>query len=353
MMIVIWFIVVLFCLIMYVVLDGYDLGAGVATLFERDRAAKRHVVELIATGWDANESWLVLLMVALWAGFPLAFGIILPALYLPLVLTLFALILRGVSTELISQSNSERSGWVWVFGISSLVACFAQGLGLGALTSAMTIKAGAYAGSTVGTISWFAVLIGVVVTLGYTALGYAFIKLKSEKDLRIRAARRGQWVAIASVVGVVVSLIAINGTAAPLNLSTPGRAIAFWGLLVFAAAGVVMSVCTFGRESESTLVDYLPFSGLVVTVVSVFVAITVARYPVFLPPNLTVTEAQGPTNTLIFLLVGIGLNIPLLLFYNWFAHRTFGGKFRTQTHHATPLAQPPFIEPMDAARSDK
>jgi cytochrome d ubiquinol oxidase subunit II len=353
MMATIWFIVVLFCLLMYVVLDGYDLGAGVATLFERDRTAKRHVVELIATGWDANESWLVLLMVALWAGFPLAFGIILPALYLPLVLTLFALILRGVSTELISQSNSNRSGWVWVFGISSLVACFSQGLGLGALTSAMTIKAGAYAGSTVGTISWFAVLIGVVVTLGYTALGYAFIKLKSEKGLRIRAARRGQWVAIASVVGVVVSLIAINGTAAPLNLGTPGRAIAFWALLIFAAAGVVMSVCTFGRESESTLVDYLPYSGLVVTVVSVFVAITVARYPVFLPPHLTVTEAEGPRNTLIFLLVGIGLNIPLLLFYNWFAHRTFGGKFRVAAHPATPLAQPPFIEPMDAARSDK
>jgi cytochrome d ubiquinol oxidase subunit II len=348
MMTTIWFLVILLCLVMYVVLDGYDLGAGVATLFEKDRASRRDIVELIATGWDGNESWLILLAVALWGGFPLAFSVILPALYLPLILTLFALILRGFSIEMISQANPKRDGWVWTFGISSLVASLAQGIALGELTSAVLVKNNAFAGTAFGTLTGFSILVGVTVTLGYTALGYAFIKLKTEKGLRLRSARRGQWVAILAVIGIVISLIAINGTAAPLNLATPGRAITFWVLLVFAAAGVVMAVCTFGRETESRLVDHLPFTGLVITVVSVLLAITVARYPVFLPPHLTLTEAQGPRNTLVFLLVGIGLNIPLVLFYNWFAHRTFRGKQQINAHHTTPE-----VQPIDAVGSHK
>jgi cytochrome d ubiquinol oxidase subunit II len=353
MMATIWFLVILLCLVMYVVLDGYDLGAGVATLFERDHVAKRDIVELIATGWDGNESWLILLAVALWGGFPLAFGVILPALYLPLILTLFALILRGFSVELISQSGPKRSGWVWVFGISSLVAALAQGIAIGELTSAVLVKNNAFVGTAFGTLTGFSILTGVTLTLIYTALGYAFIKLKTEKGLRIRAARRGRWVALLAVVGVIVSLIAINGTAAPLNLGTPGRAIAFWALLVFAAAGVAMTVGTFGREGESRFVDHLPFTGLVVTVVSVLLAITVARYPLFLPPHLTLAEAQGPRNTMVFLLVGIGLNIPLVLFYNWFAHRAFRGKLQIDVHHNPPVIEPSPGQPIDAARSHK
>jgi cytochrome bd ubiquinol oxidase subunit II len=348
MMATIWFLVILLCLVMYVVLDGYDLGAGIATLFEKDRVAKHDIVELIATGWDGNESWLVLLAVALWGGFPLAFGVILPALYLPLILTLFALILRGFSIELISQSSPRRSGWVWVFGISSLVAALAQGIAIGELTSAILVKNDAFAGTAFGALTGFSILTGVTLTLIYTALGYAFIKLKTEKGLRLRSARRGQWVAILAVIGVVVSLIAINGTAAPLNLGTPGRAIAFWALLVFAAAGVVIAVSTFGRETESALVDHLPFTGLVITVVAVLLAITVARFPLFLPPHLTLAEAQGPRNSMVFLLVGIGVNIPLVLFYNWFAHRAFRGKQKIDLHHT-----PPLIQPIDAAGSHK
>ncbi|MDQ1553057.1 MAG: cytochrome bd ubiquinol oxidase subunit [Microbacteriaceae bacterium] len=353
MMATIWFLVILLCLVMYVVLDGYDLGAGVASLFERDRVARRDIVELIATGWDGNESWLILLAVALWAGFPLAFGVILPSLYLPLILTLFALILRGFSVEMVSQSPTRRSGWVWVFGISSLVAALSQGIALGELTSAVAIKNGAFSGSAFGSLTGFSILIGVTLTLIYTALGYAFIKLKTEKGLRLRATRRGQWVAILAVVGVVISLIAINGTAAPLNLSTPGRAIAFWALLVFAAAGVAVTVGTFGRETESRFVDHMPFTGLVVTVISVLLAITVARYPLFLPPHLTLAEAQGPRNSMVFLLVGIGLNIPLVLFYNWFAHRAFRGKLQIDAHHTPPVIEPQLVQPIDATGSHK
>ncbi|MCU1586019.1 MAG: cytochrome bd ubiquinol oxidase subunit [Microbacteriaceae bacterium] len=332
MMVTIWFLVILLCLVMYVVLDGYDLGAGIASLFERNRHFKHEIVEVVATRWDGNETWLVLLGVALWAGFPLAFGVILPHLYLPLIVTLFALIARGASVEFISQNPQAKQAWVTLFGVSSLVAAFAQGFAIGSLTSAAPIVNGAFAGSAFGAFTPFSVLGGVTAVLVYLALGYGFLKIKSHGVMRESAARRGAAVAIAAVVAIVATLVAINATAAPLNLSTAGRAIAFWGLLLFAVAGVAMTVATFRRTTETVLADRLPFTGIVVTIVSVILAITVARYPVLLPPSLTLNEARSPDGSLIFLLVGIGLNMPLILFYNWFSHRTFGGKIVAEPH---------------------
>jgi cytochrome d ubiquinol oxidase subunit II len=325
-MVTIWFLVILLCLVMYVVLDGYDLGSGIASLFERDRHLKLEIVEVVATRWDGNETWLVLLGVALWAGFPLAFGVILPHLYLPLILTLFALIARGASVEFISQNPQAKQAWVTLFGVSSFVAAFAQGFAIGSLTSAAPIVNGAFAGSAFGAFTPFSVLGGVTAVLVYLSLGYGFLKVKSHGVMRESAARRGSGVAIAAVIAIAASLVAINATAAPLNLSTAGRAIAFWGFLLFAVAGVTMTLATFRRTTETVLADRLPFAGIVVTIVSVILAITVARYPVLLPPSLTLSEAQSPDGSLIFLLVGIGLNMPLILFYNWFSHRTFGGK---------------------------
>ena len=126
-MIVLCLGLVLLCFLMYVVLDGYDLGIGTATLFERNATHRLRMMESVAVGWDANETWLVLLAVLLWSCFPLAFGSILPHLYLPVVVVLFALVVRGVSVELVSQSPPRR-GWQAAFGVASLVASFGQGV---------------------------------------------------------------------------------------------------------------------------------------------------------------------------------------------------------------------------------
>jgi cytochrome bd ubiquinol oxidase subunit II len=334
-MIVIWFLVILFCLTMYIVFDGYDLGIGVGTLFERDPQRKRHMIELVATGWDGNETWLILLAVGLWGGFPLAFGVILPHLYLALIITLFALIVRGGSIELISQTRNPPRILTWAFGIASLVAAFTQGFALGQLTSTAHIVDGAYTGSD-GGFPWYPIVLGLTVAFAYTALGYAYLKLKSEGQLRTNAARRGGAFAIITVVFGAVSLISIAGTAAPLNLDTPARAVAFWGLIAFAIAGAATAAVNFNRRKEDhPTADLLPFAGLALATVATLLAFTVTHYPVLVPPSLTVTSAAGPYNTVVFLLVGIGLNIPLIIFYHWFAHRTFSGKFRTHELNQT------------------
>jgi cytochrome bd ubiquinol oxidase subunit II len=118
-MAVTWFVLILLCLLMYVSLDGYDLGIGVATLLERDRRRRHQLLEQVAQAWDGNETWLVLLAVSLWAGFPLAFGTILPHAYLPLIVVLFSLIVRGVSVEMASQAP-PATRWERAFGVASL-----------------------------------------------------------------------------------------------------------------------------------------------------------------------------------------------------------------------------------------
>ena len=117
-----WFGVVLLCLVMYVLLDGYDLGLGILTLLDGDPQRRRESVEIVATAWDGNESWIVLLGVALWAGFPTAYGIALPALYLPLVVMLLAIIVRGAAIEMVSASPTPPRGGLLAFGVGSLVA---------------------------------------------------------------------------------------------------------------------------------------------------------------------------------------------------------------------------------------
>jgi cytochrome d ubiquinol oxidase subunit II len=318
----IWFLLMLLCLLMYVSLDGYDLGIGTATVFERDERHRREMLEQVAQAWDGNETWLVLLAIGLWAGFPEAFGTILPHAYLPLIVVLLSLIVRGISVEMVSQSP-PAPGWAKAFGIASLIAALAQGVVFGTLTMQLTVVNGAFSGSPFGAIGWFSVLTAATFTCVYLALGYAFLRWKATGELRARAGRRGTaCTALASVLGVAC-LFAVNATDAPLNLQSPGRAIAFTWLLVFAAAGIVTTLVTLRPTSRY---DALPLAGLVTTIVSLAIATVVARYPVLAPPDLTIGNTAAPSNTMVFLAVGIGLNVPLILFYNWFSHHAFRGK---------------------------
>ncbi|MGW6196913.1 cytochrome d ubiquinol oxidase subunit II [Kribbella sp. NPDC055110] len=318
----IWFALILLCLLMYVSLDGYDLGLGIATLFERDERHRREMLEQVAQAWDGNETWLVLLVVGLWAGFPEAFGTMLPHAYLPLVVVLLSLIVRGVSAEMASQSP-PAPGWSRAFGVASLTAALAQGVVVGTLTTRLTVVNGVLSGSPFRAFGWYSVLTAATVTSVYLALGYAFLKWKATGELRARAGRRGTSCAVlASVLGVVC-LFAVDATDAPLNLHGPERVIAFTWLLMFAAAGMVTTIVTLSPTSRY---DALPTAGLVTTIASLTIAVVVARYPVLAPTALTIGSTAAPSNTMVFLAVGIGLNVPLILFYNWFSHHAFRGK---------------------------
>jgi cytochrome d ubiquinol oxidase subunit II len=321
-MTLIWFALILLCLLMYVIFDGYDLGIGIATLAERDEQRRREMLELVAVAWDGNETWLVLLGVCLWAGFPLAYGTILPHAFLPLIVMLFALIVRGVAVEMASQ-RPPASRWEKAFGVGSLVAALAQGVAASTLAADLTVTGDAYDGSAFGALSWYSVLTGLTVAACYLALGYAYLKWKTVGELRVTAGRRGVAAAGAAVILSVDCLGAANATAAPLTLDSPVRIAGFAGLMAFAAAGAAMAVVTLRPASRF---DALPMYGLVIAAVAVLLGVVTVRYPVLVPPSLTITAAASPSATLEFLAIGIGLDVPLVLFYHWYAHYAFHGK---------------------------
>ena len=324
----VWFGLVLLCLLMDVVLDGYDLGVGIATLFERDPRHRHEMLETVALAWDGNETWLVLLGVSLWAGFPAAFGTILPHACVPLTLMLFALIVRGVAVEMASQ-RPPAPWWERAFGIGSLVAALAQGAAAGSLAENFTVGGG---------LGWYSALTAVSVAVGYLALGYAFTKWKASGALRFRAGRHGIVATIAAAGLASACLGAVEATAAPLNLGSPVRIAGFIGLLAFAVVGLVLAVATLRPASRR---DGLPLCGLAIGVVAIALAVVTARYPVLAPPSLTADNAVSPSGTMQFLAVGVGLNVPLVLFYSWYAHYAFRGVRRTtpEAHHAAPMGE--------------
>jgi cytochrome d ubiquinol oxidase subunit II len=321
MMATLWICVILLCFLMYVVLDGYDLGLGIASLLERRPDRRRDMLEEVAVAWDGNETWLILLGVSLWAGFPVVFGTLLPHLYLPLVVMLFGLIVRGVSVEMASQVP-ESSSWVSAFGWASLVAAGAQGFALGSLASPVEARGG-YA-------AWFAVLCAVLLALVYVAAGYAHAVRKFTGELQASAAARGRTSLIAAAVLFIAVVSTMQATAAPLDLATPARAAAFTGLVLFTAAGVGTALVAFGTVprsagAESAAAEKVPSVALAVAVVAGVLALLAGRYP-RVGEGFDLASAAGPHNTMTFLLVGVGLNIPLVLGYNLFAHHAFRGK---------------------------
>ena len=333
----VWVGLILLCLLLYITLDGYDLGIGIATLFERDPQRRHDMLELVAITWDANETWLVLLAVAMWAGFPLAYSTILPHAYLAVIVMVFSLIVRGVSVEMASQ-KPPAPGWVKAFGIASLSAALMQGVVASTLVANVTIRGGAYTGSAFGAYGWYSALAAATVAAGYLAMGYAYTRWKTSGELRARAGHRGTLATTAAVILGGASLGAVNATAAPLMLN-PGRLIPFIWLMAFAAAGIWTALRKL--RPASTRFDALPTIGLSVAAVAGLLAVAVTRYPILVPPALTVYNALSPGRTMEFLAIGIGLDVPLILFYTWWAHYTFRGKLaRAPQSHKLTRAQP-------------
>ena len=200
--------VVLVSLLLYMVLDGFDLGVGTLALAERDDGRSHEMVESIATVWDGNESWLVLVGSALFAGFPLAYGTVLPALYVPLIVMLLALILRGVSFEFQAQHEDYDRRWGLAFSAGSLLAALSQGLALGGFLHGIPVRNDQFAGGALDFLSPFSVLVSVLVTALYALSGACWLVYKSRGDLLASSRRKGRALAICCAVLLPATLVA-------------------------------------------------------------------------------------------------------------------------------------------------
>jgi cytochrome d ubiquinol oxidase subunit II len=342
-MVFFWMVVVLLALLAYVILDGYDIGIGTLTLFERDAGTRRDMLDVVGNVWDGNESWLILLAMGLWAGFPDAYATALPALYLPLCLMLFALIFRGFAIEMALHRPGFDRVWGRLFGLGSLVAAFAQGVVFGGLLTGVTVVNHQFAGRPWDFLGHgYPLLTGCATILLYTWAGAAQLQAKLAGDVRRRASRQLRLltgpVVLASALSAGLLPIATN---ARLRLDGVDRWLPFgYGLLI--AIGAFYTAWRWAGRSPRQV----SFFAAVAAQIGGLLALICLYFPVLVPPSVTIYSAAAGRNTLVFLTVMIGIIGPGTVGYGIYAHWVF-----RSAPPAKPVAERPPTAPDRAALS--
>jgi cytochrome bd ubiquinol oxidase subunit II len=315
-----WLAMTLFALLMYVCLDGFDLGIGMLLLLQPRNAHRKEMVEVVATAWDGNESWLVLVGVALFGGFPLAYSTLLPALYIPIVPMLFALILRGIAIEFQSQSETYASGWGMAFGVGSLVAAVCQGVVAGAVISGLPVVNGQFAGGPFSFAQPLCIITSAWLVSAYLLTGAGWLNDKASGKLQAWSKRvlwRGAGVAALLVVAALfLSLNLTPVVDGPINIA-----------LVVVATIVAVAALFAAASATRGAKDGRPFGFAEVALLSTTVGLGGTIYPYIVPPALPFWQALAPNSTVTFLLIGVGGCIPIVLIYNAYAYHVFRGKF--------------------------
>jgi cytochrome d ubiquinol oxidase subunit II len=323
-----WVAILAVSILLYVLLDGFDLGIGILFGLTRNEERRRAMMSAVAPIWDGNETWLVVAGVVLWGAFPVVYATLFSAFYLPLLLMLAGLILRGVAFEY--RYKTERMRWVWDAGFAggSLVAAFTQGLTVGALVEELPIANGQYTGGEFGWLSPFAILCGVGLCLGYALLGACWLVKKCEADLRDAAYRLIPYLS----VGLLVFLVVVFAYALAENLRVMSRWLERPYLLVFPAIGVIAALVA--AASVRRRQDGVPFYMVALIFATAFGTLAISFWPYMIPFSITIEEAASPHSTLAFMFWGAGVFVfPLMLLYTAISYTVFRGKVRPTTGH--------------------
>jgi cytochrome d ubiquinol oxidase subunit II len=322
----VWAGLLAFAVLAYVILDGFDLGVGILFPLMPDERHRDAMMNSVAPVWDGNETWLVLGGGGLFAVFPLAYAIIMPALYAPVIALLLGLVFRGVAFEFRWKARRGKFLWDWAFAAGSTVAAFAQGIALGALVQGIPVAGRAYAGGWWDWLTPFSLLTGVALVCGYALLGATWLVYKTQGDVQ-RCAYRFAWIA------TVATLLAI----ALVSAWTPFLSEAFlhrwfdWPQVLYVApvpllvAGAAFVLFTGLRRRR----ELSPFLASLALFVLSFIGLLISFFPYIVPTSVTLWEAAAPDESLGFLLAGAAFLIPVILLYTAYSYWVFRGKVET------------------------
>ena len=321
----IWAGLIAFAVLTYVILDGFDLGVGILFPFAGSETDRDTAMNSVAPVWDGNETWLVLGGGGLFAVFPLAYAVVMPALYMPITLMLLGLVFRGVAFEYRWKTRRWKTVWDVAFVGGSLVAALCQGIALGALVQGIEMADRAYAGGWWDWLTPFSVLTGVAVVTGYALLGSTWLVMKTEGSLQ-RRMRRIAWPTGFATLGFIGVVSLITPFLEPVYFQRwfnfPGSALSVvMPVLVLAASWALFTGLNDMREAR-------PFLAALSLFVLGFVGIGISFYPMMVPPGLTIEAAAAPDSSLAFALVGAVILVPLILAYTGYAYWVFRGKVR-------------------------
>jgi cytochrome bd ubiquinol oxidase subunit II len=326
----VWASLLAFAVLAYVVMDGFDLGVGILFPAFEKGADRDKAMNSIAPVWDGNETWLILGGGGLFAAFPLAYAILMPAVYTPLIAMLLGLVFRGVAFEFRWRTVRAKPAWDLAFFGGSLLAAFSQGVILGAILQGVAVEGRAYAGGWWDWLSGFSLLTGVSVVVAYTLLGATWLNMKTEGALQAKARMIAPWTAILTLVAIgAVSLATPFLQAEYYARWFAWPQIAFTApvpLLVAVTAAALFWSLYKGREVAPFLLSLALF-------VLTFAGLGISLYPYIVPDTITIWEAAAPASSQIFMLIGAGVMIPIILAYTGYAYWVFRGKVRDEGYH--------------------
>jgi cytochrome bd ubiquinol oxidase subunit II len=327
-MVMFWVALLAISVLIYLLLDGFDLGVGMLYGLTRSEVARTTMVNTIAPVWDGNETWLIVSGVILWGAFPPAYATLMSAFYIPVIIMLLGLILRGVAFEF--RGKTKRLRWIWDLSFvgGSLVASFMQGVTVGALVEGLQFTNGQYSGGIFGWLSTFSVLCGIGLCLGYALLGASWLLMKCHSEVLDAARRQIPFLALA----VLAFLVMVFAHALLENLPIMHRWLERPYLFVFPAVGAGAALVLASSILHHD--DDLPFYAVALIFTSAFGTLALSFWPYMIPFVITVDRAAAPHASLAFMFWGEGLFVfPLMLLYVAVGYRVFRGKVESTSAH--------------------
>ena len=323
---VIWAAIMALAVAMYVILDGFDLGVGILFPLAETENERDQMMNSVAPFWDGNETWLVLGGAGMLVTFPLAYSIILPALYLPVIVMLLALVFRGVAFEFrwVGMTGGKRH-WSFVFAAGSTLAAFCQGVILGGLIQGIKVENGAFAGGSFDWATPFALVCGLGVVAGCALLGATWLVMKTEGSVANRARIEAKLLLLG-----VLAFMAIVSIWTPLAFERIAtRWFSFPNILFFwwvPAATLLIAIAAW--RALDTGGDTVPFLAAIGLFVLGYLGLLISNFPYIIPPSLTIWQTASSASTQVFMLIGTLMMLPIILGYMVFVYWTFGGKLR-------------------------
>jgi cytochrome bd ubiquinol oxidase subunit II len=319
----VWFGILALFLFLYVMLDGFDLGVGILSLTASNEERRGILMTSLSNIWDANETWLVLMGGGLFGAFPLAYGTILNALYIPILLMVFGLIFRAVAFEFREQAK-RKLFWNFAFGAGSFLAALGQGFALGGVLKGINVdQAGHFIGTTWDWLSWQTILVALTLIQGYVLIGSNYLIWKTTGELQETHYKTAKIAAVTTLIGAIL-----------ITITTPifyeyARERLFYRPLVYVFAAIpLLGVLLISLLIRSLFrkEERAPFIWTILLFLLTFIGLAMVVFPYIIPTQITIYEAAADPSALVFMIILIGALIPVMLFYNIYQYIVFRGK---------------------------
>ncbi len=319
----VWFVVLALFLFLYVILDGFDLGVGILSLTSSNEERRSLLMTSLGNVWDANETWLVVMGGALFGAFPLAYGTILSALYIPIFIMIFGLIFRAVAFEF-REHSQRKLFWNLAFGIGSFMAALGQGFALGSVIEGISVDgAGHFIGSSWDWLDCRSLLVALTLIQGYVLIGSTYLILKTEGDLQKTHFQTAKLAAITTLIGAVLITIVtpVFYEAVRTRLFSPPLLYIFIAIPLLGLLLVGLLLRSLLRQEERT-----PFVWTILIFLLTFIGLGLIIFPYIIPTQITIYQAAAAPSALVFMIIFVGFLIPIMIFYNIYQYVVFRGK---------------------------